>query len=87
MAATMRRLERAYEGRPHPGYRAIDDLGERAYLLSTGRISSEVVVEQDGRSFRLVLYLKTKPRSVKPPLAELEAKARDISARYVRPPG
>jgi hypothetical protein len=87
IAAMQRSYERGFEGRPWPGYRALRDLGDRAFLTSSGRISSEVYVEQDGRSFWLRLSLKQKPRSQPPPLKALEAMARDISARYSHPPG
>ena len=72
---------------PAPRYGALRGLGDRAFLTSEGRISTTLVVEQDGRSFELRLHLKQKPRSQPPPLAALEALARQISERYVRPPG
>jgi len=80
-------VQRAYERNHLPGYRALRGLGDRAALITSGRSSSEVLVGQDGRSFDLILRLKTKPRSEPPPLRALEALARDISARYVHPPG
>lgn len=79
-------VQRAYERQHLPGYRALRGVGDRAALITSGRISSEVLVEQDGRSFDLILRLKQKPRSEAPPLEALEALARDISVRYVRPP-
>lgn len=86
--AQMQRLHESRHPPPYlvPGYRALRRLGDHAYLTSVGRRSSEVFVEQDGRSFELILRLKAKPASQPPPLEALEAMARDISARYVRPP-
>jgi hypothetical protein len=80
-------VQRDYERNHLPGYRALRGLGDRAALITSGRSSSDVLVEQDGRSFDLILRLKQKPRSEPPPLQALEALARDISARYVHPPG
>lgn len=67
-------------------YRVLRGIGERAFLSSYGRQDARVAVQQRGRSFTLMLRLKLKPRSQPPPLDELEALARDISARFDPPP-
>ncbi len=67
-------------------YRPLRGLGDRAFLISSGRVSSTVTVQQDARSFTLTMSLKRSPRSQPPPIAALEAMARDISRRFDPPP-
>lgn len=69
------------------GYRALDGLGDRAFLTSPGRMESSVFVAHGGRSFVLTMRLKIKPRTQPPPLAKLESTARTIFARFIRPRG
>lgn len=78
-------LQRRYEEREHAPferYRRLHGLGERAFVFSSGRDQSSIVVAQDGKSWQLTLRLKQKPRSQPPPLRALEAAARMISARF-----
>jgi hypothetical protein len=84
---TIASRQRRAEQRPYAGYRAVRGVGDRAIFDSIDRTSTNIVVEQDGRSFELILRLRAKPRSHPPPVAALEAMAREISARYTHPPG
>lgn len=84
---TVASRQRRAEQHPYPGYRRVRGIGDRAFFYSINRSSTNIVVEQDGRSFELILRLHTEPRSQPPPVAALEAMARDISARYTHPPG
>ncbi len=82
---TVADLQRRYEEREHAPferYRRLHGLGERAFLFSSGRLQSSIVVAQDGRSWELTLRLKQKPRSQPPPLGALEGAARMMSARF-----
>ena len=81
---TVAELQRRYERHrlPFERYRRLHGLGERALLMSSGRVQSSIVVVQDGRSWQLTLHLKQKPRSQPPPLGALEGVARMISARF-----
>ncbi|MCA1698148.1 MAG: hypothetical protein LC790_04275, partial [Actinobacteria bacterium] len=80
VASMQRRYEQTRE--PFERYRRLQGVGERAFLISSGRIESSVYVQQDGRAWWLILRLKQKPRSQPPPLRELEQTARAIAARF-----
>jgi len=80
-AQVQRRIART-PTRGGTAYRVLSGLGERAFIVSYGRHHSEVAVMQEGRAYTLTLRLKQKPRTVAPPLAELERAARRISAQF-----
>lgn len=67
-------------------YRPLRGIGDRAFLISSGRVSSTIMAQQDARAFTLTMSLKRRPRSQPPPIAALEAIARDISRRFDPPP-
>jgi len=81
---TVASIQRGYERRAlaAEGYRRLRGLGDRAFLISSGRAQSSVLISQGGTVLSLRLHLKQKPRSQPPPLRELERAARTISARF-----